>query len=395
MLPRWLEQSRTTALLVTALLFSAGYTAIGLALVLFVVIAEGVVTRQLPWHRSEGDAYFVSFITLFLISGWVSPYRPIAVGSAGLAALTIFLAFGPLYRQLRHDPRFLQPFLWVWVLGGVLAAAWALSLHQLTGRAAFTPEQNQNALGTALLVPLLLGLGLSLRTQTVWGYLMAAGVDVLILGLAFTTSRGAWLGTAFGMLSFFWLTRLRYSWREVAVLVCVGLVAVILIGLERASPALVQRASSIVDASRHQDRIALGKSARAIFEDHPIIGTGLNTFSIVYPKYRFPGDPNPPTQPFAHNVFLNMAAEGGILGLVAFTATMLWGGLMGWRWYRASVSREETMVSAIVLSAFLGTLVHQLFDSTMISVHVGSGVWFLMAIMAAGHSTRQLSRGAS
>ncbi len=392
MLPLWLERSRKGALLATALFFSAGYTAIGLTLVLLVVIPEGIVTRRLPWHRSEGDVYLASFITVFLISGWVSPYRPIAVGSTGLAALTIFLAFGTLYRQLHDDPGFLKPFLWAWVIGGVVAAVWAFYLHQVTGRPAFTPEHSQNALGTALLIPLLLGLGLALRSQTVWGYLMAAGCDVLILGLAFTTSRGAWLGTAFGMVSFFWLTRLRYSWREVAVLVCVGLVAVILIGLDRGSPALVQRASSIVEPEHNiglKDRIVFAKTARAIFEDYPVMGTGLNTFSLVYPKYQLPEDTSGPTQPYAHNVFLNMAAEGGILGLAAFTATMLWAWVMGRRWYAASTSRSEAMLSAIVLSAFLGTLVHQLVDSTMISVHVGSGVWFLVAIMAASRHTRQ------
>ncbi len=388
-----LERSRKAALLATAFLFSAGYTAIGLTLMLLVVIAEGVVTRQLPWQRSEGDVYFVGFIALFLVSGWVSPYRPIAVGSAGLAALTIFVAFGPLYRQLRADRGFLQPFLWAWVLGGILAAAWAFTLHRLTGRPAFTPEQNQNALGTALLIPLLLGLGLSLRSQTARGYLLAAGCEVLILGLALTTSRGAWLGAGFGILSFLWLMRSRLSWREGLVLVFVGiLLAVILIGFERDSPALAHRASTLFD--QYQGRIALAKSARAIFADHILLGTGLNTFSIVHTQYKFPGDIDL-VPPSAHNIFLNMAAEGGILGLVTFSVIVVWAGLRGRRWYRASISRAEIILSATVLSTFLGVLVHQLFDSTLLSVHLGSGLWFLVAIMAAFRPGRMPVPGAS
>ncbi len=389
MLPAWLERSRRATLLATALLFSAGYTAIGLVLLLLVVIAEGMATRQPPWQRSEGDIYFVSFIAVFLVSGWVSPYRSIAVGSAGLAALTIFVAFGPLYRQLRADRGFLQPFLWAWVLGGILAAAWAFALHRLTGRPAFTPELNQNSLGTALLIPLLLGLGLSLRSQTTWGYLLAAGCEVLILGLTLTTSRGAWLGAVVGILGLLWLTRLRLSWRERLVLVSVGILAVILIGVERANPALAHRVSTLV--GQYQGRIALGKSARAIFLDHPLVGTGLNTFSIVHNQYKFPGDIDV-VPPSAHNIFLNMAAEGGILGFTVFTALVVWAGIAGWRWYKASATRSETMLSAIVLATFLGTLVHQLFDSTMISVHISSGVWFLMAIMAAFHGDGQPGR---
>ena len=34
-----------------------------------------------------------------------------------------------------------------------------------------------------------------------------------------------------------------------------------------------------------------------------------------------------------------------------------------------------------VLAAFIGAMVHQLFDGTMISVHLGVGLWALLAIL--------------
>ncbi len=385
MQPLWIERSRKAALLITAAFLSAGYTAIGLVLVLLVVIAEGVVTRKPLWERSEGDLYLVSFIAIFLVSGWVSSYRTIAVGSAGLAALTIFLGFGTLYRQLRQDPEFLKPFLWAWVIGGILAAAWALFLHRLTGRPAFTPEQSQNALGTALLIPLLLGMGLFLRSQSAWRYLLAAGCEVLILGLTLTTSRGAWLGAGFGIICVLWLTRFRLASRDTLVLVAVGVVAVVLIAQERTDPVLVRRADTMVD--QYQGRIALAKTAGAIFADHPLLGTGLNTFSLLHDQYKFEGDVDT-VPPYAHNIFLNMAAEGGLLGLAAFLAVLVWAGLRGWAWHRGSHSRGEAILSATVLSTFLGGLVHQLFDSTFLAVHLGSSLWFLIAIMAAWHPAR-------
>ncbi len=383
----WIERSRKAALLITAVLMSAGYTAIGLVFVLLIVLAEGIVTRRPLWERSDGDLYLLSFIGIFLASGWVSSYRSIAVGSAGLAALTIFLAFGTLHRQLQHDPSFLEPFLWAWGIGGILSAAWALILHRLTGQPAFTPELNQNALGTTLLISLVLCMGLFIRSQNTYRYLLAVGCVIVVLGLAITTSRGAWIGALIGIVSLLWLTRRRLPTRQGLVLLVIGVVALILIGQERTDPVLVRRASTIV--GQYQGRIALAKSAGAMLVDHPLLGTGLNTFSLLHRQYKFAGDVDA-VPPYAHNIFFNMAAEGGVLGLAAFAAIIIWAGLRAWKWHRASGSRSEAILSATVLSAFLGGMVHQLFDSTFISVHLGSSLWFLIAIIATIPSVRAM-----
>lgn len=392
MTPPWLLRSRRGALLVTALLFSAGYATVGLALVFLTVIVEAIRTRTLPWRRSPVDWFLLSFIAAFVISGVASSYRAMALGSAALAGLTIYIAFGPLYDQLQRDKGFLRPFLSMWVAGGIAAAVWGIILHT-PERAAFTPALGENAVGTTLLVALILSLGLLLALPAGWRYLVMGGWVLIILGLAFTYARGAWLGAATGLIAFLLLARLRYRSAAIVLLLLTGGLGILFALPE--SHLLLETAATIPALSRNRDRIAQAKSALAIFRDHPLVGTGLNTFTAVYPAYRLPDDPSP-TSPFAHNIFLNMAAEGGVLGLATFSATLLWSVVAAWRWRTASQAGAEIMMSAAICSALLGLIVNQLFDGTVLSVHLSSGLWFLIAIVAAhGPHDRRPHAGAA
>ncbi len=377
--PSWLEGSYRTALLITAVLFSAGYSVIGLVLLLLSVVAEAIVIRRAPWRPSSADIFLVSFIAVFMVSGWVSQYRPLALGSAGLAAFSIYLSFGPLYQTVRRDQGFLKPFLGAWVVGGILSAAWAYYLHRVTGHPAFTPELAQNALASTTLIALVLGLGVFLTARNVGRYFVAVGCVVLALALTVTISRGAWIGVAVALLTFFALVKFRSAWQGLVLVVLAGVMVAIVTAPERAG--LLLRASSIPQVGTH-DRVLLARSAEAIFADHPVIGTGLNTFALVYPKYRFPGDTNV-APPYAHNIFLNMAAEGGALGFAAFSAIVLWTVVAAWQWRAASMAPTDRILSATILATFVGLVVHQLFDGTILTVHLGVGLWFLVAIATA------------
>lgn len=385
MLPPWLEQYRRAALLLTAFLFPAGYATDGLVLLLLAVIAEGVVKRRLQWQRSPCDWPLVAFLAVFLVSSLLSPYRVIAVGATGLAALTIYLGFGPLYRATRHDSGFVGPIMWALFLGGLVAAGWAIVLHRITGRPAFLPELGQNAVGTTLLIAVLVGLGLSFSGPIWRRALMAPALAVIAYGLLVTYTRGAWVGAAAGLLTLLILAGTRHIWSGVMLVVLVAAIGFTAVRPEQA--ALARRAASIVSPSANIDRIYLARSASAIFVDHPLLGTGMHTFPSVYPQYRLPEDPNPLPIPFAHNIFANMAAEGGILGLGAFVWILIQAAVSGWRGLKAAVTPERRLAIATILATFVGMMVHQVFDGTLLSVHLGTGMWFAIAILAAGAAT--------
>lgn len=382
MLPPWLERYRRAALLLTAFLLPAGYATDGLVLLLLAVIAEGIVRRRLPWERSPLDWALTAFLAVFLISSLMSPYRVVAVGATGLAALTIYLGFGPMYRAVRRDSGFVGPIMWALFLGGLVAAGWAIVLHRTTGRPAFLPELGQNAVGTTLLIALLTGLGLVLFGPIRRRGSLALGLAIIAYGLIVTYTRGAWLGAAIGLLTLLILAGPRYIWSGVAVVLLVAAIGFTAVRPEQA--ALAQRVASIVNPSANLDRIYLAHAASAIFADHPFLGTGMHTFPFVYPQYRLQGDPTPPTvKPFAHNIFANMAAEGGILGLGAFVWILIQAAVSGWRGLKAAVTPERRLAIATILATFVGMMVHQVFDGTLLSVHLGTGLWFAIAILAA------------
>ncbi|MBI2886690.1 MAG: O-antigen ligase family protein [Chloroflexi bacterium] len=74
-------------------------------------------------------------------------------------------------------------------------------------------------------------------------------------------------------------------------------------------------------------RMAIWQAAWEMFLDHPLVGVGIGSFDAVYLRYALPGWPYLPGH--AHNYYLNLLAETGILGLGAYLA------LLGSLWWQA------------------------------------------------------------
>lgn len=67
------------------------------------------------------------------------------------------------------------------------------------------------------------------------------------------------------------------------------------------------------------DRIAFYKSAIQMIKDHPFIGVGINTFMKAYPRYKVHDvDIITADYCYAHNNYLQMAGEIGLIGLGIF-----------------------------------------------------------------------------
>ncbi len=371
-----LEKFTRASLLATAFLFTSGFAVVGLVALLVATVVEGLVTRRIPWQRSPADTALLAFTAAFLLIGIASPYPKIAVGAAILSALTLYVAFGPLYRLLRQDRTFLRPFLWSWVGGGFLTAGWAVAGHRLTGHLPVTPLIT-TSLGTTLLITLVFSLGMSLATPTRWRLLTGVSAAVTAVGLILTYSRGAWLGGIVAIAVLLALTRPRFAVPVVSTILLATIAAAVLTGANMSS--VTRRLDGIFSVAANKDRVILARAAIATFLDHPVLGTGLDTFSLVPPRYM--SDLTP--RAFAHNIFLNMAAEGGTIGLVAFLAVVLAGLRSGWRWLKGASSLNDRAISASIFSAFIGLLVREQFDGTMMMVNVGAGFWLLIAMQVA------------
>lgn len=187
------------------------------------------------------------------------------------------------------------------------------------------------------------------RRRCLWGVLMFV-VGALLL-IDFT--RGAWLGTAAGMLILGFVA-IRQRIKMLAVFG--GLLAVFM-GIVICFPELpmVQRVVSVADTREqsHVERSLLWQSAEQMFEDNPLLGVGPGRFSDCYPDYISPLAKEPHLT-HAHSNFMNMLAEGGIVGELTF---LIFAGYLFYfslsRWCRC-----DDVAYLCIMAALLGIMFH-------------------------------------
>ena len=142
-----------------------------------------------------------------------------------------------------------------------------------------------------------------------------AGMGFVLLGLAATFSRGSWLATLSGSL----ILLLAARWRSVLRIWLLAAVAVVLINLLSGGAISTRIANTVGDWVIEQ-RAALTLAGVVMFLDNPWIGVGPGGFGrsleVYGPGISWLRD----YQPTAQNGYVQMAAETGIVGLIALLA---------------------------------------------------------------------------
>lgn len=174
--------------------------------------------------------------------------------------------------------------------------------------------ENPNVLAEYLIMTLPFALALLLLakkggTRLFTLALCAAGA----LCLVYTMSRGAWLGCMLAILIFF----LIYS-RKTIIVCLLGLVSLPVIPFIMPD-AIIKRFTSIgnISDSSTAYRVHIWEGCMDMLKDFLWggIGVGKDAFAIVYPSYTLAGIES---APHAHNLYLQIAIELGIFGLLTF-----------------------------------------------------------------------------
>ena len=218
------------------------------------------------------------------------------------------------------------------------------------------------------------------RARRRW-LLLAAGCGGLMLAaLVMTWSRGAWLGLAAAVGTMILTVVVRRGraalWVTVlAMLVSYGLLAG---GAARVPPSIVERFSDLVPFAGVTDvrgvevtdanfavveRMAHWQAALAMWTDHPWLGVGIGNYEVAYGEYALPLWSDPLGH--AHNYYLNIAAESGVLGLAAYL--LLWGTALAVAWRATASSAGWAWGIALgILGALVHLAVHNLFDNLFV-----------------------------
>ncbi len=131
------------------------------------------------------------------------------------------------------------------------------------------------------------------------------------------------------------------------------------------------------------ERLDYWRTGHSMFLRSPIIGNGFNSFGLLYPRYRFPvaGEARS-----AHNNFLQILVETGVVGLLLFLGIWVLAFLAVWPFVRNSLTGEKTnpLRETVILSAFIGILcflIHSLADFDLYIPGIAMTVWLFLGLM--------------
>ncbi|MBI5650971.1 MAG: O-antigen ligase family protein [Chloroflexi bacterium] len=222
----------------------------------------------------------------------------------------------------------------------------------------------------------------------------ALALAAMSAALLMSWSRGAWIGVAAGAL----ITIVAQS-RRALILANVAALALIVIAflgsLNLIPPVIAERFSGIgdyfgvfdvrgvkVDDANFAvvERMAHWQAAAEMFAEHPWLGVGFGNYEPVYPAYALPRWNDPLGH--AHNYYLNIAAETGAIGLIAYLILWIAATWHAWRAIRQS-SGMQRGIAAGLLGMIVALSLHNGFDNLFVhgmAAQVGIGLG-MIAIM--------------
>lgn len=203
---------------------------------------------------------------------------------------------------------------------GCLPNFWWISEKSL---ASTYVNHNQFAGYLELVIPLTLGFIFSNRKKAL-GYKLVLIAALVLMASAFvlSQSREAWLCLAASLVvvGILLLRRAGFSRRRITLLFLLIVFVFVLIAF--ISPKALRQAGKIMitesEKESFQDRWKIWQGSISMIKDKPLFGWGLGTFAQGFLRFK-PKDLEKKAD-FAHNDYIQVAAESGIFGLIA----MLW-----------------------------------------------------------------------
>lgn len=239
----------------------------------------------------------------------------------------------------------------------------------------FSTLGNPNLLAGFLVAMLAMALGLSISFDHRQIQLLLFGFIILLVTcLVLTYSRGAWLSAAAVVLFFGLYGNRKFLWLLLAVPLSIC-------GQETA----LERLISIfhpTDTSASL-RLALWHSTLAMIADQPWLGIGWGAYWLVYPRYDF-FIQDPSTTIFhAHNMYLNIAAEIGIPGLLLFLA--IWYAHVRLALTIVTISDNKWVNGTMlgVVGAFVTIAVSGFTDYILFNIQLAMLFWLLCGLVVA------------
>jgi O-antigen ligase len=199
--------------------------------------------------------------------------------------------------------------------------------------------------------------------------------SVMTVALVLSTARGAWLAAGAMALVAVGVGRQR----ALAMLVTAAALASVLFWV---SPGLRAEGRSIIDGRANAARAAIYAANLEAIADHPVLGVGFGNYDHrMIPYYERHGRAD--RRSHAHNSFLQIAVEAGLVGLAVFTGLFILAFARGWRTIAhcraAPDGRGATAIGAVL--GLVGFLVGGLTQDTFGDSECVMAMWFALAVL--------------
>lgn len=391
------------------------WTAAGLALLAGLALTRWVVRGEL-WPATPFNAALLLFALMLPVAWWASAWRDLSWPK--LTGIVLGLATFRLLALSVRDRRTL-----VWALAvfsasgagilalGALSTGWSAKvpllrplvqqlprqLTELPGTGGQAINANQLAGAALLYLPVAIALVVGGWREGRRGLALVAlaGAGVVAGLLLLTQSRSGWIGGAGGLVALAVVAGLagRRRWLRLAAVV---LPVVLVLALGSALVALGPEglgalwpsdsglsAEDVVGRVSLSGRVEIWSRALYAIQDFPFTGTGLGTFRrvvhLLYPLFTIGPDVD---IAHAHNMFLQVALDVGLPGLIAYLALLWVAGAMGWQ----AARQGSALVRALAMGLGAGLVslhVYGLTDALALGSKPGIAFWMILGLLAA------------
>lgn len=373
-----------------ALPFAPTMSLVGLMLLsLASLLREYAMNSEFSFRRTALDIPIIFLLAVMLISTVTS----FAVGSSVKIYMVYFVFIMGYFVITNAFSSFnkLLPVLVLMLVSALAVAAYGIYQHifgfaegttwtdtdmfeDIATRVVSTFD-NPNVLGEylLLLIPLCAAMFLSVKK----GFAKAAHLAItaaLCVCMIYTYSRGNWIGLIFAAVVFILFYDTRFVW--------LGVIAVLLAPAVM-SQSVISRFTSIGDTKDTSTsyRVYIWMGTLAMLKDYWLCGIGLGSdaFNMIYPHYSYAGI----VAPHSHNLYLQLLAENGIMGLAVFLVIVF-------LYFRSVISRitklkrgvPKAVITALAAGVF-GYLVQGMFDNVWYNYRVFFMFFAVLALTMA------------
>ncbi len=215
--------------------------------------------------------------------------------------------------------------------------------------------------------------------QKIW-----ISLSILVIGVAliFTFSRIPWFATSIAVVFILIFKPPRFKkialWIFAILLISIVVSGSISLLMKGNRQSIIKRATNLWD----QERVYMWQGGINIIKHYPLWGVGMKNIAKVYPDYVNPKAKWKQGWGELHNNFIHIAAERGILTLIAFLWILIGCFIYAFRFYWKIRPRGDLSSVLILgfLTAFIGFVITGMTEYNFGDSEIVMMLWFIMGL---------------